>query len=71
MASRDELARTLAQLAPHAAFGDYVKTLTARRDAVVAQCLNAPTMETAEPFRLEARAYDRILADINNNRPQR
>jgi hypothetical protein len=67
MASREEFTAALAQMRDAPFFGLFVKTLSSRRDAVIRQCLLAPTVAEAEPLRMEARALSWLCDQIDIN----
>jgi hypothetical protein len=64
---RQDLADAIRQLNDDLRFRVFVRRLSDAKADAVSQCLDAPTKDDAEPFRLEARAYDRLLKDLKNN----
>ena len=64
MAAREDIARALAPLLRHAMFGDYVKTLEAKRDALVRQLLYIEDENKVPALRGHARAYDELITQI-------
>lgn len=67
MASRETLARALAQLQHSPGYRDYVHTLEAERASTIHKLLYAQAAGEVEVLRGEARAYDRMLTTIKSN----
>ena len=67
MASREEIARVIAQLRDTPQFWHYVKMLEERRDAVIHQIMYEQTPDNVNVLRGEARAYDTLIKQIHSN----
>lgn len=65
MASRDLIARALAQLQGTPGYRDYVQTIESERESAIHKLLYATT--DVEALRGEARSYDKILTQLKNN----